>query len=172
MQSTMEPSEAKRSCKHVQTLSKRWWKRRKEGETNLSIDATEAFGNSFRISFAASASSLRFVFLFTLFLFLLLLFLCSLAFRFLFSFVFFFFIFSADLVRRCDCRRGRSSAKWMAPTTFNVFDGFISQMPTDTGRIDSYPNRSSSTSSNKLNSCDSMRLNKYSHTRISSPPTH
>lgn len=49
---------------------------------------------------------------------------------------------------------GRSSGKWMAPTTFNVFDGFISQMPTDTGRIDSYPNciRTWSTSSNKLNS--------------------
>lgn len=67
---------------------------------------------SYHISFAASASSLRFVFLFTLFLILLLLFLCSLAFRFSVSVLFFFyFIFLADLVRRCDCRRGRSSAK-------------------------------------------------------------
>lgn len=64
-----------------------------EEEANLSIDATEAFGNSFRISFAASASSRCFVFLFTLFLILLLLFLCSLEFRFSVS-VSFFYIFS------------------------------------------------------------------------------
>lgn len=75
----------------MQTLptSRRDWGGEEEEEANLSIDATEAFGNSFRISFAASALSLCFVLFFdslffSFYLRVLLLFLCSLAFRFCF----------------------------------------------------------------------------------------
>lgn len=139
-------------------------RRKEEEETNLSIDATVAFGNSFRISSAASASSLSLCFFSSFYLRLLLLFLCSLAFFLVSVFLFFLTDLWSDVAT---VGGGRSSGKWMAPTTFNVFDGFISQMPTDTGRIDSYPNciRTWSTSSNKLNSLfDSIRLNEYSHT--------
>lgn len=72
-------------------------------ETNLSIDATVAFGNSFRISFAASASSLSLCLFLILFAIIIIIFMQ-------FGIFFFGFCFSVfphrSLVRRCDCRRG------------------------------------------------------------------
>lgn len=58
MQSTMEPSRV--ATNRTASTCRPWGKEEVEEveETNLSIDATVAFGNSFRISFAASASSL------------------------------------------------------------------------------------------------------------------
>lgn len=167
MQSTMEPSQAELQARaDLANQSKRWW----AGGVGKPIDRCnrnvwQLF--SYLVCSICVKSLFCFVFLFPLFSH----FICEYYYYFYAVWRFgFVFIFLADLVRRCDCRRGRSSAKWMAPTTFNVFDGFISQMPTDTGRIDSYPNRTNRVRVRISWIVIRLRLNEYSH--ISSPPTH
>lgn len=102
MQNTMEPSRV--ATNRAASTCRPWGKEEEEGEEekNLSIDATVAFGNSFRILFAASASSLSLCLFLILFAIIIIIFM---------QFgIFFWFLFAVfphrSLVRRCDCRRG------------------------------------------------------------------